>query len=478
MKEKYYYSKTIRTFVSLTPLFFLLPFIFLFITQGLPVPIILAAVLINLPLLFLIKKINEPAVEITDEGILLKASFLSKETSVKWNEIAGMASFRMQGAEILKIHKKTIGSSLVLFNVGLKALQKPDELSRILRDKIPLNKSIDIKQPVKFARSHTNKEIKHRDLTLSENGISKAGATIPWDKIIEIACAPTGLPYISVTYAEHGKKNEPIIIKPPFASTAKNTAKYYEFILYLIQHSHEANLDPGLAKILNTPVKEASSDQWCVVLMICGFIITGVVSFILMYYAPFPETALRTLFAFLVLTVCLIPVLRTLFLLKSQAGGRDIDGAKKTKWSYLCVITAPLVFVLACIVFPFSSFYMMGDLNLKTGNLDKAEHFYLKALQKCPDNVDVSFDLGILHKEKGNYEAAFEYFKKAYLKDPTYWLADAAAEIPDTLILMKRYEDALAWCKKIIHDNSKDPSFKKILGNKINTINHLLENKS
>jgi len=478
MEEKYYYSKTLRTILTLAPFLFVLPFIVMFLAGDLPAAIACGAVILTLPLFFILKKINEPVIELSNNGIILRTSLLSKGTSAAWNEIEGMATYKIQVNVIVKIYKKTCGNSPALFNISLKSLQRPDDVLKILKAKIPANKGFSNKQLDECIEHPISSEIQHREWKLTENGLSKAEEMIPWKSVTQVACRPNpGLPYLLIDYRDNGNNEKTITIKPPFSSGTKNTKHFRAFIAYMVRHACEANIDPGLIALLRTPAKETSSDQWCIAALICGFIVSLFVSMVLMYYAPFSEVLSRSLFSMCILFVCLAPCMGTVILFASQAQGKKILAAKKIKWSLLCPLTAPLVFLIVCFAFPFSSAYMTGDLHLKFGYTNEAEHYYLKALQESPDNIDVSFDMGLLYKDTGDYEAASHYFEKAYLKDPQYWLADAAVMLPDTLIKMKRYEDALAWCNKILDEHPGDTSFKKTFEDTIKKINGLLKNK-
>ena len=93
-------------------------------------------------------------------------------------------------------------------------------------------------------------------------------------------------------------------------------------------------------------------------------------------------------------------------------------------------------------------------------------------------NLDILFEMGMLYDMKGNYDQAFHFFKKAYQKDPYYWLADAVVYIPDTLVKLKQYEEALGWCDTILAEHSDDRSFEKQFGKKKKQIERLLKNRS
>ena len=141
-----------------------------------------------------------------------------------------------------------------------------------------------------------------------------------------------------------------------------------------------------------------------------------------------------SMFMLIIFLCCIAPSIRTFLLLLAQSKGEKVLVSQKIKWSFSSIIIPPLLFLLFCLAVPFTSSYMLGDIYIKAGDLDQSEHYYQKALKKNPGNIDVLFEIGVLYNEKGNHELAFSYLKEAYLKDPSYWLAEAAVFIPETLI--------------------------------------------
>jgi tetratricopeptide (TPR) repeat protein len=476
MKEKYYFSKNIRTVILLIPVIIFLPSVLLFLQLDLPVSFLVLVAILGLPIVIIIRKFNKPAIETIDTGIVLYAQPLIKDIFISWDEIEGLATSKTKRGEVLKIYKKNEGKRLTLFNIDLKTLEKPKDLYEQLRRKIPLKKSADFRHLNVFKEPLTKQEMQHKQWTLSESGILNSGKIIPWDSVKEISCtiAP-GLPYIVVTHERNNSQIENTTINPPFSSSSKNTSGYHEFIRYLIEHSPDANIDPGLVQNLNTPPGQASSDQLCIFLLLCGFAFSGIVSFVLMFYSPFSEITTRSIFTIIILMCCMAPCVRAFFMLVSQSRGEKILVSQKIKWSLYSIITPPLLFLLFCLVVPFTSSYMLGDIYFKAGDLDQSEQYYQKALVKSPGNIDVLFEIGVLYNEKGNHELAFDYLTEAYLKDPSYWLAEAAVFIPDTLIKMNRYQEALTWCNDILKEHSSEKSFEKQIGKKKKQIEDLIE---
>jgi tetratricopeptide (TPR) repeat protein len=89
-----------------------------------------------------------------------------------------------------------------------------------------------------------------------------------------------------------------------------------------------------------------------------------------------------------------------------------------------------------------------------------------RAFKAIPDNIDVTFDMGLMYRQKKEYETAFSYFEKAHTKNPKYLGPLGLVLIPDTLLKMGRYDDSLAWCDKILDANRRKREVQEVLGRK------------
>jgi tetratricopeptide (TPR) repeat protein len=116
----------------------------------------------------------------------------------------------------------------------------------------------------------------------------------------------------------------------------------------------------------------------------------------------------------------------------------------------------------------------MGDIFLKIGNLETTEQYYQKALEVDPLNKDVLYDMGKLHRERKEWEKAFDYLEKAYIRDPAYWGPAAVVLIPDTLMKMGRHDEALEWCERILKDRQKSKRIVRAITKKRDEVKRLI----
>jgi len=103
---------------------------------------------------------------------------------------------------------------------------------------------------------------------------------------------------------------------------------------------------------------------------------------------------------------------------------------------------------------------------MKTDNLMAANYWYGRALEEAPDNADVMFDLGVMHRKKQDYETAFELLSKAYEKAPKHFGPFGLELLPDTLLKAGRYDEASAWCDKIQEANPRSRMLREVMENK------------
>jgi tetratricopeptide (TPR) repeat protein len=74
----------------------------------------------------------------------------------------------------------------------------------------------------------------------------------------------------------------------------------------------------------------------------------------------------------------------------------------------------------------------------KTGNLEKAESYALKAAELAPDDASCANDLGYFYMEREKYEQAQTCFERALKIDPAYQLAGNNLEMCSRRILVRK----------------------------------------
>lgn len=120
---------------------------------------------------------------------------------------------------------------------------------------------------------------------------------------------------------------------------------------------------------------------------------------------------------------------------------------------------------------------MRGDLAFNHGNLDSAANCFQQALADYPGNLDASFALALVYREKKEYAKAFDCLQRVYQIDPRNWEVFGIELIPDSLMKAGRYDEAISWCDRIIKDHPRWTNAVTAMNNKKNEIKKQAEGK-
>lgn len=459
MPNKYYLIKSYRIAIILSTLVGLVPIL---LRQadipGSPIIFVTGLALFA----FIVWRVNQPVIKISENS--LEVYFLFKTRFARWDEIEGMVIWETKTFgfkdNIVKILLKSKKKAAKEFDFSLKIIEKPNEILKRLREEIPERGYEDLKYSKIFQMPVLKAEVKHKKWTLNEIGIISSEYTIPWKDVTAVRCTPlviAGFPDTMIDSVGKEGMEENFIVK------ATNTSGYKDFVRYLLQHSINASIDPGIVKMLEFSTKDIKADYLLLFSLVYGFVLTlSPLPFVLAYS---PTTVEGVVYAMIVLICGLTPFIMVGLLLTGKIRGEVIPASKKIKWSSLCAVGPIFSFVVFCIFSPFSSSYMIGDVHLKTGNLKRAEYYYQQALKRNSDNIYLIFDMGELYFKEEEYEAAFHYLKNAYSKDSSslFWIGRYVEMIPDALMKVGRYDEALQWCEDILKEQSDDKHCIKVI---------------
>ncbi|MHB8882211.1 MAG: DUF805 domain-containing protein [Thermodesulfovibrionales bacterium] len=399
----------------------------------------------------LIWRMMTPVVDISESGIKVGIPFVFKTNTAKWDEIDAMVigetgTFGIKDKNIKLLLKSEKGSSKEMM-VSLKSVEKPAEIIERLRARIPEKGYEDIKQAPALQKPMTKSEIRYRGWILNEAGLTRGKEAISWINIRELKYAGlviAGYGTTTITYVGGGGLKKSATVQPA------TKEEYLDFIRYLIQHSPKASIDPGLLKALEYSPKDARADLSSIVLFLTGMILIIITSTLIFWYSNGINTGYLN--AALLIPFGIVPLFMALKVITGRFRGKTEPSAQKILWPLVAnvgpAISVPIFFIMS----PFSLYWLAGDLSVKTGDIGKAEGYYQTALEKLPDSIDVLYEMGKINRDKKNYEKAFDYLKRAYIKDPSYWGPKAVELIPDTLMKLGRYDEALKWCDQISGD--------------------------
>jgi tetratricopeptide (TPR) repeat protein len=63
----------------------------------------------------------------------------------------------------------------------------------------------------------------------------------------------------------------------------------------------------------------------------------------------------------------------------------------------------------------------LGNLNFDIQNWQRAQELYARYLEIEPDNPDVMVDLGVTHRELGQFDQALGLFRQVQQRNPNHW---------------------------------------------------------
>ncbi|MDA8412336.1 MAG: tetratricopeptide repeat protein [Desulfobacteraceae bacterium] len=151
----------------------------------------------------------------------------------------------------------------------------------------------------------------------------------------------------------------------------------------------------------------------------------------------------------LLLPLSVAPLVWTIKLVSSRFTGGGADPSKKIAGASLFNIGTILSVVILFSLSPASFLWLLADSNTLLGRLDAAESIYLKAEPVLSKNGDFLFTLGQFYSRKGEWSKASQFYIRSYEKDPTNWLPQPLTQIPNSLCMAGKYDEALQWCDRI-----------------------------
>jgi hypothetical protein len=470
MQQKYYLSSSIRSVMVLALIILaFMSYIFVLASKytSLDIPgggipfVILNLIGIGI----IIWRIYTPVLEISTRGLKVNVPFIFKSNFARWDEIDGlvvgeMSTFGVKERNIrllLKTEKAT--TKEILFS--LKAVEKAEEIVTVLRGKIPEIKYEDIKQASVFHKPLTKTEMKYKGWTLTKSGLQRWRKIIRWDNIHNLqyqGFVIAGYGATTIHYSEKSGKERSIHIQP------STSTQYQDFIKFVIQHSQNASIDPGLLRALEYPPKDAMADIISILLFLFGTLLFFFALSFLNYYSP--TVTLGYIYPLLVVPFVALPMIMAIKLIAGRFRGKAEKSSKKLLWSGLVSIGPILAMLTFFVLSLFSLYWFVGDIYNKTGDLEKAEVYYVKALNEYPESMDILYEMGKLYRQREQWETAFDYLKRAYESDPTYWGPRAVVLAPDTLMKMGKYNEALELCKEILKNHPNKIDIKRAITRK------------
>jgi tetratricopeptide (TPR) repeat protein len=466
--RSFYIKLPIKLIVAATPLFLiiiaiLLPFNFSQLPkEGAIVLASLFSIVFALTV-YLTWKFWKPVLILSNQGIEYSLANLFKPISLAWGQIQGIiivkqtVQGKVQTKARLALASGSKGTTEV--EIGLNALEGGEDALALLRQMIPEKKSKDFSDTLQRFKPVLTDTMKYRDVEIVREGIvttSKVGkenrVVVTWDSIVSISTEGlviAGYGSVIVEYIDKGV-NSRLLIR------ASMSEEYHDCIKLLIVNAKNATIDPGVIAILEYPVSSARSDIYAILLVCTGVIFAIAGTIILSFYPP--TVASTWLYPLLLLPLSVAPLAWTIKLLSSRFKGNGANPSRKLLGAMLFNIGAVLSVATLFSMSPASFIWLLADTNTLVGRMDVAEAHYLKAEPALSGNENFLFTLGQFYSRKGEWYKASRYYIRSYEKDPTNWMPQPLAQIPNSLCMAGKYDEALQWCDRIIvqYDGKRD----------------------
>jgi tetratricopeptide (TPR) repeat protein len=410
-----------------------------------------------LALAALIWRIVTPFLEVGDQGVKFNIPFYFPKETIPWNRILAITEERILiNGKLLKIHLRTEAGQFRELCLNLNAIEKPDEIIALLREKITPASPQQLLSLIGHSSS-THSEVKCGKYKLNDYGIITSGLVIPWEKITAVKYAGmviAGYGKITITYQDINGRLKTLGISPQISPN------YQDFAARLVHSLPNAELDPGLLQLFRLSPQKARLEQLSVFMfifsLVCGLLVLPpLLQYSLTKAASLALTA-GSVFGLVLLLVYMFLILNKFRTQKVSSTLMLFIGSLTTA-SFLTGLFAFFSYS------PLSLTLIKGDFAIKQQDSNLAEACYREVLAAYPDNHNLFFPMAKVCLMKEDYGQALHYLSALYEKHPKKWNADAVRLIPETLIRMNEYEQALDWCDRILNDYPQDPQVQRVI---------------
>ncbi|MCM2359155.1 MAG: tetratricopeptide repeat protein [Geobacteraceae bacterium] len=479
--RRFYLLLPLRLLISITPVAMLLSLKLLpFKVSQMPVEgaAVLTALFILsfLLVIFAVWRMWQPVLTLSMQGVEQKLSRFFTTDFAPWNNIQGMTvNERTVQGKIQKMVKLliTTGEGKARESVfGITGLDGGEEALTILRQIVPERRPADFSRPLQHLKPLQTETMRYRDIELTREGIVRRRETIPWERITSISTEGlviAGYGPVAVGYAGKGNGNK-------FAIRASISEEYLDCIKLILSKACNASVDPGIIGMLEYPVEAAKKDVYPVLLIVTGVLLSVGGLIVLSFYPP--TVGSTWLYPLLLLPLALAPLLWTLKLVGTRFQGGAADPSRKIVGAALFNLGAVLSVAILFSLSPASFLWLLADAATLTGRMEKAEQLYMRAEPALGKNEDYIFTLGQFYSRKGDWNRAAGYYISSYEKDPTNWMPEPLANIPDSLSKAGRHEEALRWCERIARQYAGNLHVTGVIERRRKEIVHVLEAKS
>lgn len=94
---------------------------------------------------------------------------------------------------------------------------------------------------------------------------------------------------------------------------------------------------------------------------------------------------------------------------------------------------------------------------------DEAIECYKNVLEIYPEDIEILYTSAKTFFKIGEYEMSYQLMVKAYEIFDGEWNPEALQLLPESLLKLGRYQEAVEWCDRIIEENKDHDDIVKII---------------
>lgn len=345
------------------------------------------------------------------------------------------------------------GERLREMKIDLMRSERPEELTQRLGQCFPPLTAAAL-TGAGLLPPATGAEVEHHGIIISRDGLALPDMLIPWAEVRGVTSAGLVVSGYGELVVSYGSVASPKTVKIP----PRTSAEFVTFVRTLLAHVPQATIDPAVARIVDCPPTEARQETVVWLALVVGVIVSGFAAQLTGQYAT--SLTGKLILALLALLGGMLPASIGLTLAASRFYGWQPRTPAALKWAAggSCLPLLILLIFFGCA--PSAWQMLQGDRAMNRGDVIAAERYFRAALAEAPENHEARHALGLAYLEQKNYPEAFTCFETIYRAGGRLGME----RIPEILLRLKRYDEALAWCDRISADHPRNQRLLQELG--------------
>lgn len=218
-------------------------------------------------------RVKTPLYELSSSGIRVTNTPFASGGETSWKDVIGLSVRESGGFGVKNVQVRLLlggkDSPLRELLISPKVAERPDELLAKLQEYIPPLTAALLDATGRLGKKREG-EVRFGSFILSPAGIAASRKLIPWTAVSEISTplfVLAGYGGVTIRYSA-GMQSSKLTV------AAKTAPGYQAFVATLLRFAPHAAIDPGVAKILDSPPQEARKESAAILLLVLGTVLT------------------------------------------------------------------------------------------------------------------------------------------------------------------------------------------------------------